>query len=140
MFAEDQLSRNATSCTNTEKCEICRFVWDTVSTCDAICLSRVSAEQDQFSLEEVNYKLCPSIFKFSTSTLSELPMPTFTRSFIKSEQLKDNIIQKVIFYITSGSWPRNVDNLQNNVKQFLKYAKENSHPQGYLFVANDRVL
>ena len=67
-------------------------------------------------------------------------MPTFTRSFIKSEQLKDNIIQKVIFYITSGSRPRNVDNLQNNVKQFLKYTKENSHPQGYLFVANDGVL
>ena len=67
-------------------------------------------------------------------------MPTFTRSLMKSEQLKDNVIQKVIFYITSGSQPCNVDNLQNNVKQFLKYAKENSHPQGYLFVANDGVL
>ena len=26
MFAADQLSRNVTSCTNMEKCEICRFV------------------------------------------------------------------------------------------------------------------
>ena len=43
-------------------------------------------------------------------------------------------------YITSGSLPRNVDNSQNNIKQFLKYAKKNSHPQGYLFVANDGVL
>ena len=33
-----------------------------------------------------------------------------------------------------------MDNSQNNVKQFLKYAKEHSHPQGYLFVANYRVL
>ena len=103
MFAADQLSKNATSCTNTEKCEICRFVQETVSTCDAICLSRVSAEQDQFSSEEGNHKLCPSILKFSTSTSSELPMPTFTRSFMKSKQLKDNVIQKVIFYITFGS-------------------------------------
>ena len=67
-------------------------------------------------------------------------MPTFTRSFMKSEQLKDDVIQKVIWYITSGSRPRNVDNTQNNVKQFLKYAKENSHPQGHLVKANNGVL
>ena len=96
MFAADQLSRNAIFCTNTEKCEICRFVRETVSTCDAICLSRVSAEQNQFSSEKGNHKLCPSILKFFTSTSSELPMPTFTTYFMKSEQLKDNVIQKVV--------------------------------------------
>ena len=97
MVAADQLSRNATSCTNVEKCEICKFVQETFSTCDTICLSKVSAEQDQFSPEEGNHLLCPSILKFSTSISSELPMPTFTRSFMKSEQLKDNVIQKVFF-------------------------------------------
>ena len=39
MFAADLLSRNATSCTNVEKCEICKFVKETVSMCDAICIS-----------------------------------------------------------------------------------------------------
>ena len=46
---------------------------------------------------------------------------------MKSEQLKDDVIQKVIWYIMSGLRPCNVDNTQNNDKQFLKYAKENSH-------------
>ena len=40
MFAADQLSRNATKCTNQDKCEICKFAKETVATCDAICLSR----------------------------------------------------------------------------------------------------
>ena len=57
-----------------------------------------------------------------------------------NEQLKDATIQRVIWYINSGSRPRTVDNTQNPVKQFLKYAKENSHPQGYLSVASDGVL
>ena len=54
--------------------------------------------------------------------------------------MKDETIQKVIWYIQSGSSPRNVDNSQNLVKQFLKYAKENSHPRGYLTIANDGIL
>ena len=84
---------------------------------------------DSDSLQESEHLLCPIIQKFSTSPKEELPMPTFTRSFMKSEKLKDDIIQKVIWYITLESRPRNVDNTQSNVKQFLKYAKENSHPQ-----------
>ena len=137
MFAADQLSRNATKCTNQDKCEICRFAKETVATCDAICLSRSTVHPET---SEYVHDLCPAILKFSTSTESELPMPTFTRSFMKSEQAKDPVIQKVIWYIQSGARPRNVDNSQHNVKQFLKYAKENSHPKGFLSVANDGVL
>ena len=134
MFAADQLSRNATKCNNEERCEICRFAKETISTCDAICLSRSTTENPKEN------ELCPAILRFTDSTANELPLPTFTRSFMKNEQSKDPTIQKVIWYIQSGARPRNVDNTQNSVKQFLKYAKENSHPQGFLSVANDGVL
>ena len=140
MFAADPISRNATSCTNVEKCEICKFGKENVSTCNAICISRTSADIDPFSLQECEHLLCPLILKFSTSPKEDLSMSAFTRSFMKSEQLKDGVIQKIIWYITSGSRPCNVDNTQYNVKQFLKYAKENSHPQGHLVMANDGVL
>ena len=55
MFATDQLSRNATSCKNKEKCEICKFVRETVSTCDAICLAKTTVETESDSLVENNH-------------------------------------------------------------------------------------
>ena len=138
MFAADQFSRNATNCNNDDRCEICKFARETVETCDAICLSRVTNDSDKNSFE--SHDVCPTILKLDVSTNEKPPMPTFTRSFMKCEQSKDAVIQKVIWYIQTGARPRNVDNSQNLVKQLLKYAKENSHPRGYLSIASDGVL
>ena len=132
-FASDQFSRFPSNCDEPAKCEICRFVRDSVNTCDAICISRLCMPEESSS--------CPHLYAVKKDDISKLSTSLIlTNNFLKSEQDRDPIIQKVIWYIDNRRRPLDRDTSCNKVKSYLRYTKDKKNKSGYLNVNSKGIL
>ena len=131
-FVADQFSRFPTNCDDPEKCEICRFVKETVQTCDAICVSRLTSQGKQSPCSSI-YAVRTENFKLSSSLILH-------DEFLRSEQERDPVLQKVVWYISNRRRPTDRDTSCNKVKSYLRYAKDRKNKGGYLDVNKKGVL
>ena len=137
-FVSDQFSRFPTNCDEPEKCEICKFVRDTVNTCDAICISKLSAAENS---EPEDSDCCSKIYSVKSSASIELSKSlVLTQNFLKAEQERDSILQKVIWYLDNRRRPLDRDTSCNKVKSYLRYTKDKKNKSGYLNVNNNGIL
>ena len=131
-FVADQFSRFPTNCDDPERCEICRFVRDTVQTCDAVCVSKINSQENQ--------SLCPSIYAVKTNHRKLSSSLILHDDFLKSEQERDPVLQKVVWYINNRRRPTDRDTSCNKVKSYLRFAKDKKNKGGYLNVNKKGVL
>ena len=121
-FVSDQFSRFPSNCDEPEKCEICRFVRYSVNTCDAICISKLSVSTEEENSEP---DLCPHIYVIKSHALPELSKSLVLSSqFLKSEQDRDSVLQKVMWYIDNRRRPLDRDTSCNKVKSYLRFTKD----------------